>query len=168
MKRIAATLMMMVLAAAAGAGELAIRGDFPEPRKPGQPPKSWNKISGAQGSLEFVSAESGNAVMLTADEKKTFGIYSQPSAAKAGDKIKVTAKVRGDRVTFAIFQYSGKSGSSAQRKVLKSTAEGKDLEAVFTVTDTPKGATDRIRVCFMVENGASASITDVKAFLLEE
>ena len=163
-----AVMLAALFALGAAAGELTIYGDFPEPRKPGQPPKNWNKTSGAQGSLEFIAAESGNAVMLTADEKKNFGIYSQPSAAKAGDKIKVTAKVRGSGIIFAIFQYSGKSGSSAQRKVLKSTAEGKDLEAVFTVADTPKGATDRIRVCFLVENGASASITDAKAFLLEE
>ena len=168
MKKIAAALLFMMMAVTAGAGELTIYGDFPDPVKPGGPPKNWNLVSGAKGSLEFVSTEDGNAVMLSADEKKRFGIYSRPAAVKAGDKIKVTAMVRGEKIEFSLFQYGKKFSNPALRKVLKSTVEGKMLEAVFTVTDSPRGKTDSIRVCFTVENGSSASIINVKAFLLEQ
>jgi hypothetical protein len=168
MKKFTAALLMMLSFITAGAGELTIYGDFPEPVKPGGPPKNWNLTSGARGSLEFVSTEDGNAVMLSADEKKSFGIYSRPAAVKAGDKIKVTAMVRGEKIEFSLFQYSGKFSNPSLRKMLKSTIEGKKLETVFTVTDSPRGKTDRIRVCFTVKNGSAASIINVKAFLLEQ
>ena len=42
-----------------------------------------------------------------------------------------------------------------------------EIEAVFTVADTKKGKTDRIRVCFMVEKDDAASISDVKAEIIE-
>ena len=73
-----------------------------------------------------------------------------------------------EKIEFSLFQYGKKFSNPSLRKVLKSTIDGKMLEAVFTVTDSPKGKTDSIRVCFTVENGSSASIINVKAFLLNE
>ena len=168
MKKLTATLTILMLMFTLIATQLDIVGNFQEPFKPGWAPKFWNKVSGSKGDLEFVSTEIGNAVMLTSEPKSRFGIYSKMVAAKANDKIKITANVRGEKITFAIFQYSGKASNSVLKKVLTSTIEGKNLEAIFTIKDTPKGKTDNIRIAFFVENNSAASLINVKAFLLEE
>jgi hypothetical protein len=66
-----------------------------------------------------------------------------------------------------IFEYSTPAGTTAQRQTVAASAEGKNIEAVFTVADTKKGKTDRIRVCLMVEKDCAASINNVKAELLQ-
>ena len=161
MKKFTAALLMMLSFITAGAGELTIYGDFPEPVKPGGQPKNWNLTSGARGSLEFVSTEDGNAVMLSADEKKSFGIYSRPAAVKAGDKIKVSAQIRGEKVALGIFQYSDPRGTASQRKTV--TAADGVAEAEFTVANTRKGATNAIRVCVYAEKGQGVSVLNIKA-----
>jgi hypothetical protein len=168
MNKFTATLSMLMLIFSLSATQLDICGNFLEPLKPGWAPKFWNKASGSKGDLEFVSTEIGNAVMLTAEPKGRFGIYSKKVAAKAGDKIKVTANVRGEKIVFTIFQYSDKTFNAPLRKELKSTIEGKKLEAIFTIKDTPKGKTDNIRIAFFVENDSAASLINVKAYLLEK
>ena len=162
-------LLMAVFAVTCGAfaAELDIKGDFKAPKTPGKPPVKWNFTSGSKGTLEIITTADGNSVMLSADAGMRFGIYSPPVAAKAGDKVKISAFVRGEKVIFGIFQYGTPAGSSAQRQTLAASAEGKKIEAVFTVADTKKGKTDRIRVCFMVEKDDAASISDVKAEIIE-
>lgn len=161
------TMALFMFGFAVIAGELSVGGEFKLPRKPGMPPAGWNRISGGKGSMEIISSGDGNSVMLSGDAGMRFGIYSQPVAAKAGDKIKVTAFVRGEKVILGVFQYSTPAGTAAQRQTVTASPEGKEVEAVFTVADTQKGKTDRIRVCLMVEKDAAASFTNVKAFLIE-
>ena len=168
MKKLTATLTILMLMFTVTATQLDIVGNFQEPFKPGWAPKFWNKVSGSKGDLEFVSTEIGNAIMLNSEPKGRFGIYSKLVAAKVNDKIKVTALVRGQKITFAIFQYSNKASNGVLKKVLTTTVDGKELETIFTITDTPKGKTNSIRIAFWVENNSAASLLNVKAFLLEE
>ena len=161
------SMLAITVASTVFAGELAIKGNFQLPRKPGLPPAGWNRISGGKGTLELIQSAEGNSVMLSADAGMRFGIYSHPAAAKAGDKVKVTAFVRGEKVILGIFQYSTPSGTTAQRQTVTATPEGKEVEAVFTVNDTNKGKTDRIRVCLLVDKDGAASFTNVKAVTVE-
>ena len=159
------TILLMLAALAVTAEELAIKGNFPSPRKPGLPPAGWNKMSGSKGDLEIISAENGNAVMLTAENGARCGIYSPATAAKAGDKIKVSAQIKGGKIGLGIFQYSNPRGTTSQRKTV--TAVDGRAEAEFTVADTSKGTTNQIRVCVYVENGQGASVLNIKAFRVE-
>ena len=155
------TIMMMLAAIVLSAEELAVKGNFPAPRKPGLPPAGWNKMSGSKGSIEVIPAENGNAVMLAAESGARCGIYSPAVAAKAGDKIKVSAQIKGEKVALGIFQYSNPRGTTAQRRTV--TAVNGVAEAEFTVADTRKGATNAIRVCVYAENGQGVSVLNIKA-----
>ena len=159
------TVMMAFAAFVLCAEELAIKGNFPAPRKPGLLPASWNKMSGSKGSFEIIPTENGNAVMLNADANAKFGIYSPAVAAKAGDKIKISAQVQGEKIALGIFQYSNPRGTTSQRQIVN-VIDGK-AEAEFTVADTKKGKTDKIRVCVYVEKGQGASVLNIKAFRAE-
>ena len=155
------TVLMMLAAFVLSAEELAIKGNFPAPRKPGLPPAGWNKISGSKGSIEVIPAENGNAVMLAAENGARCGIYSPAVTAKAEEKIKVSAQIRGEKVTLGIFQYSDPRGTTSQRKTV--TAADGVAEAEFTVANTRKGATNAIRVCVYAENGQGVSVLNIKA-----
>ena len=155
------TVLMMLAAIILSAEELAVKGNFPAPRKPGLPPAGWNKMSGSKGSIEVIPAENGNAVMLTAENGARCGIYSPAVAAKAGDKIKVSAQIRGEKVSLGIFQYSDPRGTTAQRKTV--TAVNGVAEAEFTVANTRKGTTNAIRICVYAENGQGVSVLNIKA-----
>lgn len=159
------TVLMMLAALILSAEELAIKGNFPAPRKPGLPPAGWNKMSSSQGNIEVIPTENGNAVMLSAADGARCGIYSPAVAAKAGDKITVSAQVKGEKIALGIFQYSNPRGTTSQRKTVNVT-DGK-AEAEFTVANTVKGTTDRIRVCIYTENGQGAGVLSVKAFKAE-
>ena len=140
------TVLMMLAAIMLSAEELAVKGNFPAPRKPGLPPAGWNKMSGSKGSIEVIPAENGNAVMLTAENGARCGIYSPAVAAKAGDKIKVSAQIRGEKVSLGIFQYSDPRGTTAQRKTV--TAVNGVAEAEFTVANTRHDQRDPdLRLC---------------------
>ncbi|MBQ9803578.1 MAG: hypothetical protein IJW35_01905 [Lentisphaeria bacterium] len=154
-------IMMMLAAIVLSAEELAVKGNFPAPRKPGLPPAGWNKMSGSKGSIEVIPAENGNAVMLAAENGARCGIYSPAVAAKAGDKIKVSAQIKGEKVALGIFQYSNPRGTTAQRRTV--TAVNGVAEAEFTVADTRKGVTNAIRVCVYAENGQGVSVLNIKA-----
>jgi len=154
-------IMMMLAAIVLSAEELADKGNFPAPRKPGKNPAGWNKMSGSKGSIEVIPAENGNAVMLAAENGARCGIYSPAVAAKAGDKIKVSAQIKGEKVALGIFQYSNPRGTTAQRQTV--TAVNGVAEAEFTVADTRKGATNAIRVCVYAENGQGVSVLNIKA-----
>jgi hypothetical protein len=142
---------------------LQVKGGFVPSNKTGMPPVGWHLTSGNKGTMEVVPTESGNNVILNAAPKGSIGIYSARVKAKAGDKIKVSAKVIGDKITFAIFQYGKKT--TVQRKELKSGPDGMLISHVFTVTDSAKGPTDFIRIAFIVYKGTSSAISNVKAEL---
>ena len=143
---------------------LNISGDFSQPRKAGAAPKGWNILSGSKGMLEIVRVANGNGVLLNSEKNGRFGIYTAAIAAKAGDRIRVSAFVRGEKIVFGIFQYGNGRSTGSNRKNLTSTTEGSRLEHTFTVSDSPRGKTDKIRVVFWVEKGGAASIVAPEAF----
>ncbi|MBO5822190.1 MAG: hypothetical protein J6R86_04175 [Lentisphaeria bacterium] len=145
--------------------DTVVNGDFPEPRKPGLPPAGWNLMSGSKGSLEIIRTGSGNAVLMTSEAGKNvrYGIYSPAIAAVAGDTVEITANIRGNKdATVGIFQYSEPRGTSSQNKLVKLTAAGAEVKVKFTVKDTPKGKTAKIRAVFFVANGSGASVAKPK------
>ena len=157
-----------LMAGAAFAGdqgaELAIRGEFKVAKKAGSPPAGWTKLSNSKGTLEVIPSEDGVYVALAADAKGRVGIHSAPVAVKAGDAITVSARVIGESMVFALFQY-GTGKTSSQRATMKSGVgeEGEVLSHVFTVADGPEGTTETARIAFWVENGANAAVGRVKA-----
>ena len=145
--------------------DTVINGSFPEPRKPGLPPASWNLMSGSKGSLEIIRTGSGNAVLLNSEsgKKNRFGIYGPAITAKAGDVVEISARIRGSKnITVGIFQYSEPKGTASQNKLVKLTAEGTDVKVQFIVKDTAKGKTNKIRAVFYVEDGCGASVASPK------
>ena len=145
--------------------ETVVNGDFPNARKPGLPPAGWNRISGSKGSLEIIRTGNGNAVLITSEsgKKNRFGIYSPAIAALAGDVVEVSAKIRGSKdIAVGIFQYSEPKGSSSQIKFVKLSTDEAEVKQSFTVTDTKKGKTSKIRAVFYVKDGCSASVSAPK------
>ena len=158
-------MLSAVLAVSLFSAETVVNGDFPEPRKPGQPPAGWNLVSGSKGSLEIIRTGSGNAVLINSEsgKNKKFGIYCPAIAAVAGDVVEISANIRGNKdVSVGIFQYSEPKGTSSQSKRVKVVSEGAEVKLQFTVKDTPKGKTTKIRAVFFVDNGSGASIATPK------
>ena len=158
-------MLSAVFAVSLFAADTVVNGSFPEPRKPGLPPVGWNLMSGSKGSLEIIRTGSGNAVLINSEsgKKNRFGIYSPAIAAKSGDVVEISAKIRGSKdISVGIFQYREPKGTSSQNKLVKLTAEGADVKVQFTVKDTAKGKTANIRAVFFVENGNGASIANPK------
>jgi hypothetical protein len=163
LKFIAIILCIGIKAATIAGIIIPVNGNFIPSKKAGAPPTGWRLTSGSKGTLEVVPNENGNNIILNAAPKGSIGIYSAKIKAKAGDKIKVSAKVIGEKITFAIFQYGKKT--TAQRQELKSAPEGMLISHVFSVTDSSKGATDFVRVAFVVYKGKSAAVSNVKVEL---
>lgn len=164
MKKIMVMLCAVFAVSLFGA-ETVINGDFPNARKPGLPPAGWNRISGSKGSLEVIRTGNGNAVLITSEsgKKNRFGIYGPPIAAQAGDVVEVSAKIRGSKdIAVGVFQYSEPKGSSSQIKFVKLSTDEAEVKQSFTVTDTKKGKTSKIRAVFYVKDGCSASVSAPK------
>ena len=158
-------MLSAVFAISLFGADTVVNGDFPEPRKPGLPPAGWNLMSGSKGSLEIIRTGKGNAVMLNCENGKNnrFGIYSPAITAKAGDVVEISAKIRGSKdIAVGIFQYSEPRGTSSQIKFAKLTAEEAEVKRSFTVADTQKGKTSKVRAVFYVKTGCGASIVSPK------
>lgn len=158
-------MLSAVFAVSLFGAETVVNGDFPEPRKPGLPPAGWNLISGSKGSLEIIRTGTGNAVLMNSEsgKNKRFGIYSPAIAAIAGDVVEISANIRGSKdIAVGIFQYSEPKGTSSQNKRVKVVSDGSEVKLQFTVKDTPKGKTNKIRAVFFVDNGSGASVASPK------
>jgi hypothetical protein len=162
LKYIVAISCLVVGTTAMAGTVLQVNGNFLLPKKAGAPPVGWRLTSGRKGTMEVVPSENGNNVILSAEPKGSIGLYSAKVKVKAGDKISLSAKVIGEKISFAIFQY-GKTGTTVQRQELKGGPDGRLLKHVFTVTDSPKGPTEIVRVAFIVDNGQSVAVSNVEA-----
>lgn len=141
-----------------------IKGDFAPPKKSGAPPSGWALTSGSKGTMEVVSTEIGNFVMLNAAPESNIGIYSNKILARKDSKITIRAKLFGSKITFAIFQY-GNRKVTAQRQELKITEDGCVLSHTFTVTAPEETPVEHIRVAFQVHNGNAAAVGKAEAAL---
>ena len=158
-------MLSAVFAVSLFGADTVVNGNFPEPRKPGQPPATWNLVSGSKGSLEVIRTGKGNAVMITSESGKNnrFGIYGPAIAAQAGDVVEFSAKIRGSKnIALGIFQYSEPKGTSSQIKFVKLTTEESEVKQSFTVADTKKGKITKVRAVFYVNDGCSASVASPK------
>lgn len=158
-------MLSAVFAVSLFGADTIVNGSFPDPRKPGQPPKTWNLVSGSKGSLEVIRTGKGNAVMITSEsgKKNRFGIYGPAIAALAGDVVEVSANIRGSKdIALGIFQYSEPKGTASQIKFVKLTTGESEVKQSFIVTDTKKGKTTKVRAVFYVKDGCSASVASPK------
>jgi hypothetical protein len=136
-------LAAMICGIAAFAGDLDINGDFKKVK--GTMPLGWtqNKGSWAKpfGAVELLKSDKGNALKITsAKETKATHVYSTKAIpVKAGDKVKVTIKLKGKgKAGGGVYAYGAKKWCFGSYKSTGLKPETTEFTNIITIKDRKK------------------------------
>ncbi|MBR2626107.1 MAG: hypothetical protein IKD23_06895 [Lentisphaeria bacterium] len=139
------------------AAEVDVDGDFNNFKR------SWALSTQRIGTAELIRENGVNFVQLASENNKKgqIGIYTARGiAAEKGDRISISADIKGGPVTISIIEYGNKKFLANQVKKFPQSDTRQNCSVAFTV-ENPK--TDLIRVSFKVLKGAVATVSNVKA-----
>ena len=155
------SLMLAVMLASPGfAVEMDIDGNFNDFKH------QWTLSTTRHGTAEVIRVNGTNFVHLASenDAKGQIAIYTARGImAKRGDKIAVSADIKGAPMTISLAEYGKKKFIANQTKKFKKSNSQQTYNAEFTVSD-PK--TDLVRVSFKVVKGAVIVISNVKVNMI--
>ena len=153
-------ILAVVLTSAAFAVEMDVDGNFNNFKR------QWSLSTTRNGTAEVVRLNGINFVHLASenDAKGQIAIYTARGiSAKRGDKITVSADIKGAPMTISLAEYGKKKFIANQTKKFKKSNTRQTYNAEFTVSD-PK--TDLVRVSFKVVKGAVIVISNVKVNMI--
>lgn len=149
--------------------ELDVKGDFQTWKK--GTPAGWrfNQWNGFQPLAEMRLIEESDLRVLHIDHamaKHGFGVLSEKHfPAKSGDRILVSAKVRGKgEIAFHLWCYGNKKQLGATRKsFLTLTDQWREHTFELLVTDMPSGMTEEVQISFSGARNTELFITGITA-----
>ena len=165
------TLFVVCCCAAAFAGDLEIKNVINKSKIGASSIASWganksNKLIGT-GVIIQGSEKDEKAFKITSGKVATY-FYSYPSyAAKAGDKIKISAEVKGKGTCIVGFYSYNKSNKfipvANSRKFVKVDDKKQEIEAEFVITNGKKGEiVELVRPCIAADANSEVIIEDLE------
>lgn len=158
--KIFSLILAVILASPVFAAEMDIDGSFNDFKR------QWSLSTTRNGTAEVIRVNGTNFVHLASenDAKGQIAIYTARGiSAKQGDKIAISAEIKGAPMTISLAEYGKKKFLANQTKQFKKSAARQTYNASFTVKD-PK--TDLVRVSFKVVKGAVIVISNVKVEMM--
>ena len=128
--------------------------------------RQWSLSTTRNGTAEVIRVNGTNFVHLASENnaKGQIAIYTARGiTAKCGDKISVSADIKGAPMTISLAEYGKKKFLANQVKLFKKSASQQTYKAEFTAAN-PK--TDQVRVSFKVIKGAVIVISNVKVNII--
>ncbi len=169
------TMLCAAVMVSVSAAELKVQGDFVKLQKNGMPmgwsANSWSGYKPAP-KFEIVEGDGAKALHFTEINAK-YGfcwVNWQRYPAKAGDVVKVTAKVKGSGFAWVQLQTclaDGKYTGAIPQSVIRLTPEWRDVEIEIAVTDIKDKVTGKVMLTFGAKKGADFYISHIKADLTD-